>query len=91
MALEKIKTWYSGRILFFDKKIHITKLLVYFLQVSGKHIVGHLNMSVEAFNTLENIILPDKSILVRNAYKRYSDVISLKGLNMSVPVGAMYV
>lgn len=48
-------------------------------------------MSVEAFNTLENIILADKSIVVRNAYKRYSDVISMKGLNMSVPMGTMYV
>lgn len=77
--------------MFFGKKICVIELLVYFSRVSCKHIVCHLKMSVEAFNTLENIYLPDKSILVRNAYKRYSDVISMKGLNMSVPVGAMYV
>lgn len=48
-------------------------------------------MSVEAFNTLENIILADKSIVVRNAYKCYSDLICIKDLNMAVPMGVMYV
>jgi hypothetical protein len=47
-------------------------------------------MSAEMFNTLENI-MGDKSIIVRDAYKRYADIISMRGLNMSVPVGSMYV
>lgn len=49
------------------------------------------NMSVEVFNTLGNMTMGDKSIIVRDAYKRYADIISMKGLNMSVPVGSMYV
>lgn len=49
-------------------------------------------MSVEVFNTLENtVVMGDKSIIVRDAYKRYSDIISMRGLNMSVPMGSMYV
>lgn len=48
-------------------------------------------MSVDVFNSLENKMLADKSIVVRNAYKSYMDVISMKGLNMSVPTCAMYV
>ncbi|XP_025415786.1 LOW QUALITY PROTEIN: ABC transporter G family member 20-like [Sipha flava] len=46
-------------------------------------------MSAEMFNTLENI-MGDKSIIVRDAYKRYADIISMRGLNMSVPVGSIY-
>lgn len=47
-------------------------------------------MTVEVFNSLENM-MGNKSIIVQNAYKRYSDIISMKGLNMNVPVGSMYV
>lgn len=47
-------------------------------------------MSVEVFNSLENM-MGNKSIVVQNAYKRYSDIISMKNLNMTVPVGSMYV
>lgn len=48
-------------------------------------------MPVEVLNNLENMIMEDKAIIVRDAYKRYSDIISMKGLNMSVPMGSMYV
>lgn len=48
-------------------------------------------MSVELFNSLENIAAGNKSIIVRDAYKQYSDIISIRGLNMSVPMGSMYV
>jgi len=48
-------------------------------------------MSVEVFNGIENMTIRDKSIIVQDAYKRYSDIISMRGLNMSVPVGSMYV
>lgn len=47
-------------------------------------------MSVGIFNNLESTV-GDKSIIVRDAYKRYADIISMRGLNMSVPVGSMYV
>lgn len=48
-------------------------------------------MSVERFNGIENMTIRDKSIMVQDAYKRYSDIVSMRGLNMSVPVGSMYV
>lgn len=48
-------------------------------------------MSVEVLNFPGNIMVGDKSIIVQNAYKRYSDIISMKGLNMSVSTGTMYV
>lgn len=48
-------------------------------------------MSVEVFNNLENMVMGDKAIIVRDAYKCYSDIISMRGLNMSVPMGSMYV
>lgn len=48
-------------------------------------------MSVEVLNGLGNTMVGDKSIIVQDAYKRYSDIISMKGLNMSVPTGTMYV
>lgn len=48
-------------------------------------------MSAEVFNSVENMAIRDKSIIVQDAYKRYSDVISMRGLNMSVPAGSMYV
>lgn len=48
-------------------------------------------MSVEVFNGFENIMAVDKSIIVQDAFKRYSDIISMKGLNMSVSTGIMYV
>lgn len=43
------------------------------------------------FNGLENLMMREKSITVRDAYKRYSNINSLQGLNMSVPIGTMYV
>lgn len=46
-------------------------------------------MSVEIFDSQGNIEMENKSIIVRDAYKRYSDNISMKGLNMSVPTGSM--
>jgi len=48
-------------------------------------------MSVEVLNSMGNIMVGDKSIIVQDAYKRYSDIISMKGLNMSVSTGTMYV
>lgn len=48
-------------------------------------------MPVEVFNNLENMALGDKAIMVRDAHKCYSDIISMRGLNMSVPMGSMYV
>lgn len=48
-------------------------------------------MPVEVFNSLENMATRNKSIVVCDAYKRYSDIISMRGLNMSVPMGSMYV
>lgn len=48
-------------------------------------------MSVEVSNGLGNIMVGDKSIIVQDAYKCYSDIISMKGLNMSVSTGTMYV
>lgn len=48
-------------------------------------------MSFEVLNGSGNIMAGDKSIMVQNAYKRYSDIISMKGLNMSVSTGTMYV
>jgi len=48
-------------------------------------------MSVEVLNGQRNIMVGDKSIIVQDAYKRYSDIISMKGLNMSVSTGTMYV
>lgn len=49
-------------------------------------------MPVEVFNNLENMMgIEDKAIVVRDAYKRYSDIISMRGLNMCVPMGSMYV
>lgn len=48
-------------------------------------------MPVEAFNNLENMAPGDKAIMVRDARKYYSDIISMRGLNMSVPTGSMYV
>ncbi|VVC43841.1 AAA+ ATPase domain,P-loop containing nucleoside triphosphate hydrolase,ABC transporter-like,ABC [Cinara cedri] len=47
-------------------------------------------MPVEVFNNLENMMMGDKTIIVRDAYKRYSDIISMRGLNMSVPMGSIY-
>lgn len=47
-------------------------------------------MSFEVFSGFENIAR-DKSIIVKDAYKRYSDIISMEGLNMSVSTGTMYV
>jgi len=46
-------------------------------------------MSVEVLNSLGNIMVGDKSIIVQDAYKCYSDIISMKGLNMSVSTGTM--
>jgi len=43
------------------------------------------------FHSVENTVMEDKAIIVRNAYKHYSDIISMRGLNMTVPVGSMYV
>lgn len=48
-------------------------------------------MSVEIHSGFENIMAGDKAIIVQDAYKRYSDIISMKGLNMSVSTGTMYV
>jgi len=48
-------------------------------------------MSVEVLNCSGTIMVGDKSIIVQDAYKRYSDIISMKGLNMSVSTGTMYV
>lgn len=49
-------------------------------------------MSVEVFNSFVNSVrLHEKSVIVRNAHKSYSEVISMKGLNMSVTAGSMYV
>jgi len=48
-------------------------------------------MSIEVLNGLGNIMVGDKSIIVQDAYKRYSDIISMNGLNMSVSTGTMYV
>ncbi|CAI6345583.1 unnamed protein product [Macrosiphum euphorbiae] len=47
-------------------------------------------MSVEVLNSMGNIMVGDKSIIVQDAYKRYSDIISMKGLNMSVSTGTIY-
>lgn len=47
-------------------------------------------MSFEVLSGFENIAR-DKSIIVKDAYKRYSDIISMEGLNMSVSTGTMYV
>lgn len=47
-------------------------------------------MSFEVLSGFENIFR-DKSIIVKDAYKRYSDIISMEGLNMSVSTGTMYV
>lgn len=33
----------------------------------------------------------EKSIIVKDAYKRFSEIVSMQGLNMSVPKGSMYV
>lgn len=45
------------------------------------------------FNSFDNnnMTMRDKSIIVKDAYKRYSDIVSMRGLNMSVPVGSMQV
>lgn len=48
-------------------------------------------MSVEVPNGVENMTVRDKSIIVQDAHKRYSEIISMRGLNMSVPLGSMYV
>ncbi|KAF0762245.1 ABC transporter G family member 23-like [Aphis craccivora] len=47
-------------------------------------------MSFEVLSGFENIAR-DKSIIVKDAYKRYSDIISMEGLNMSVSTGTMYI
>lgn len=50
-------------------------------------------MSVGVFNTVfeNSMASAEKSVIVRDAHKSYSDVISMKGLNMSVTAGSMYV
>lgn len=48
-------------------------------------------MAFEECNSLENTAMGNKSIIVCDAYKCYSDIISMRGLNMSVPMGSMYV
>jgi hypothetical protein len=47
-------------------------------------------MSFEVLNGCGSTV-GDKSIIVQDAFKRYSDIISMKGLNMSVSTGTMYV
>ncbi|XP_025200889.1 LOW QUALITY PROTEIN: ABC transporter G family member 23-like [Melanaphis sacchari] len=46
-------------------------------------------MPFGALNVFKNIA-GDKSIIVQNAYKRYSDIKSIEGLNMSVSTGTIY-
>lgn len=47
-------------------------------------------MPVKVFNNLQHLTMQgDKSIIVRDAYKSYMNIISMRGLNMSVPEGSM--
>ncbi|XP_050422274.1 ABC transporter G family member 23-like isoform X2 [Adelges cooleyi] len=47
-------------------------------------------MTFDAQKSLNVEWMGNKSILVRNAYKCYSDIVSMKGLNMTVPCGSIY-
>uniref|UniRef100_A0A2S2N670 Putative sulfate/thiosulfate import ATP-binding protein cysA n=1 Tax=Schizaphis graminum TaxID=13262 RepID=A0A2S2N670_SCHGA len=46
-------------------------------------------MSFEVLNGCESTV-GNKSIIVQDAFKRYSDIINMEGLNMSVSTGTIY-
>lgn len=61
------------------------------LRISRLFANNCLNMSVELFNSSENTTMGNRAVVVQDAHKRYSDIISMRGLNMTVTTGSMYV